>query len=325
MSIRFICPHCKTTTLVDEQFANQSGPCAGCGFRVTITGEVIQKATHKLPVSPVFIVTLGIVLITFITSGSLILAYFYLQEKQLVNVITTAPVAFPRAKVAVTVAQTTVASAVASQDFTTNMQISRNNLYKLHRAMDSYRGAHSEAKYPPAIVTDEFGTPLYSWRVLLLPYLEGCEELAEKFDLNKAWNDPVNLPLSEQIIPVFHAPDDALSAPNAPSYVVFFGERLDSPTTMSFEFYSKNQALESLMIMETRGLQLSWAAPQDYNLQNTQYAYGTQESQIKSCYSVGNPILTTTGSVLVLPLSQPEILREIITQNPKTTTVFYEF
>jgi hypothetical protein len=36
MPFLFTCPHCGAKTSVAEQFAGQSGPCAGCGRTVTI-------------------------------------------------------------------------------------------------------------------------------------------------------------------------------------------------------------------------------------------------------------------------------------------------
>ena len=46
----------------------------------------------------------------------------------------------------------------------------RNNLKQLALAMHMYHEQHGS--FPPAYVADENGTPMHSWRVLLLPYLE---------------------------------------------------------------------------------------------------------------------------------------------------------
>ncbi len=44
---------------------------------------------------------------------------------------------------------------------------------------------------PPAVVYGEDGQALYSWRVLLLPYIEG-EGLYEEFHLDEPWDIPHN-------------------------------------------------------------------------------------------------------------------------------------
>ncbi|MCC6126001.1 MAG: DUF4190 domain-containing protein [Pirellulales bacterium] len=36
MPFNFICPHCGRTTIVAEEYAGRSGPCAGCGNTITI-------------------------------------------------------------------------------------------------------------------------------------------------------------------------------------------------------------------------------------------------------------------------------------------------
>ena len=36
MPISFTCPHCGNQTLVADQYAGQSGPCAQCGKPITI-------------------------------------------------------------------------------------------------------------------------------------------------------------------------------------------------------------------------------------------------------------------------------------------------
>ena len=38
MPITFTCPHCGRQTNVADQYAGQSGPCAGCGQTITIPG-----------------------------------------------------------------------------------------------------------------------------------------------------------------------------------------------------------------------------------------------------------------------------------------------
>jgi hypothetical protein len=36
MPINFICPHCGRNTIVADEFAGQSGPCAGCGNTIAV-------------------------------------------------------------------------------------------------------------------------------------------------------------------------------------------------------------------------------------------------------------------------------------------------
>lgn len=58
--------------------------------------------------------------------------------------------------------------------------------------MHAYQGEHG--RLPPAVVNGKDGEPLYSWRVLILPYIEQGE-LYKQFRLDEPWDSPHNLRL----------------------------------------------------------------------------------------------------------------------------------
>ena len=68
--------------------------------------------------------------------------------------------------------------------------------------MWNYHDTHD--RLPPAVVYGEDGRPLYSWRVLLLPYIEQ-EDLYKQFHLDEPWDSPHNLSLLERM-PSTYAP-----------------------------------------------------------------------------------------------------------------------
>lgn len=61
---------------------------------------------------------------------------------------------------------------------------------QLLNALQEYRDQHGQL--PPAFTTDSDGNRLYSWRTLILPYLNE-RWLHEALDLSKPWNAPENL------------------------------------------------------------------------------------------------------------------------------------
>jgi len=71
-------------------------------------------------------------------------------------------------------------------------QASMDNLRRIALAMHEYNATHG--RLPPAVVYDRAGQPLYSWRVLLLPFL-GEQDLYDKFRLDEPWHSPHNLAL----------------------------------------------------------------------------------------------------------------------------------
>jgi hypothetical protein len=66
------------------------------------------------------------------------------------------------------------------------------NLGGVAHAIHRYNDQHGHL--PPAAVTAEDGTPLLSWRVLILPYIED-DKLFKEFRLNEPWDSPHNLAL----------------------------------------------------------------------------------------------------------------------------------
>src|SRR4051794_32826384 len=66
---------------------------------------------------------------------------------------------------------------------------SAESLKELAIAFHNYASAHNE--FPPAAVVGPDGKPLYSWRVVILPYL-GEKKLYDEFRPGEAWDGPNN-------------------------------------------------------------------------------------------------------------------------------------
>jgi hypothetical protein len=98
---------------------------------------------------------------------------------------------------------------------------SANNLKQLALAMHMYHDKH--ARLPPAVVYDKNGKPLYSWRVLLLPYL-GQDALYRRFKLDEPWDSPNNKALLPFMPAVFASPRGVTTPePYSTFYQVFVG------------------------------------------------------------------------------------------------------
>jgi hypothetical protein len=172
MTIPFTCPHCHSTTKIDERFVGQSGPCRACGKTVTVGS--IPSDTPAAPGSGSGIATLVVMLLTgivLLVCGGGVLALL-----------------IP------TVARGRQAASEPG---------CQSNLKQLGLALHIY---HDQWNcFPPAYTVDQNGEPLHSWRTLLLPYLEQ-EALYRQIDLNKPWNSPENLRFSRTVVPVFQCP-----------------------------------------------------------------------------------------------------------------------
>ena len=65
-------------------------------------------------------------------------------------------------------------------------------MQQLMRGLDLYR--QEQGSYPPACIRDSNGTPMHSWRVLILPYI-GEEGIYGLYDFSVPWNAPRNMGL----------------------------------------------------------------------------------------------------------------------------------
>jgi hypothetical protein len=74
---------------------------------------------------------------------------------------------------------------------------------QLALAMHTYQDTHG--KLPPAVVYGKYGEPLYSWRVLLLPFIEE-NALYREFHLDEPWDSPHNLALLPRMPRTYAAP-----------------------------------------------------------------------------------------------------------------------
>ena len=65
----------------------------------------------------------------------------------------------------------------------------KNNIKQIALALLMYEQAHGS--FPPAYTADADGTPLHSWRVLILPYIEQ-QRLYDQYDFDEPWDGPNN-------------------------------------------------------------------------------------------------------------------------------------
>jgi hypothetical protein len=103
-------------------------------------------------------------------------------------------------------------------------QASLRNLRHLGLAMHNYHDAHRG--FPAVANYDKAGTPLLSWRVHLLPYLEieGAEELHREFKLDEAWDSPHNKKLIAKMPAVFRNPLSKVAGQGKTTYLAPFGK-----------------------------------------------------------------------------------------------------
>src|SRR5262245_9461596 len=234
MPIAYSCPHCGKQFSVADQYAGQSGPCAGCGKPITVPLPVGAPgmappagggAGTGIAVAIVVVLVLGL-----LCSGVLVAL--------LLPAVQAAREAARRAQ-------------------------STNNVKQLCLALHNYHDTFGS--FPPAVVKDADGKPLYSGRVLLLPYLEQSV-LSQQFDLTQPWNSSRNMQISQTAIPVFHDPSSP-SASASTDYLFVTGAGTIFEADQATKLMGVTDGTSNtMMIVEVRGSGVNWAEPKDLDI-----------------------------------------------------------
>ena len=136
-------------------------------------------------------------------------------------------------------------------------------------AVVNYHDANGH--YPPAFIADENGTPIHSWRVLLLPYLEK-QELFDRYDFTQPWNSEANLRLAEEMPAVYAFHGSYEAGVVTTNYLAVVGENTVWPGSS----YRKagevtDEQASTILIVENVGEEVHWMEPRDLHVDSMSY------------------------------------------------------
>lgn len=275
MPFPFVCPHCGLETLVDDEFAGQSGPCASCGKNVTVPYRVsVRVATDEANSVPSRVKPGGIALIVVLSilAASVVFAILLI-------------LVFPSFQVA--------------RDML-HKQSCRTNLIKIAEALKQYEIEHGTL--PPAYIPDAAGKPMHSWRVLVLPQL-GEQGLYERYHFDEPWNGPNNSQLVRLMPDVFACPADPDAKDKGEtSYMVFVGPTTLFPgaqTIRSADVADDPQT--TILVAESPVAGVVWMEPKDLNAPRMQFTInGGLTGEVGSYHPKGAHVIMVDGSVYFL-------------------------
>lgn len=133
-------------------------------------------------------------------------------------------------------------------------------LKQLGLAMHNYHDAHRHFPFPATKAAD--GTPLLSWRVALLPYLDQAE-LYSQFRHDEPWDSPHNIKLVERMPAVFDAITLKPKRPSETCFQVFVGPNtiFHNGATRSMQ-QMEDGTSNTLMIVDAAN-PVPWTKPED--------------------------------------------------------------
>jgi hypothetical protein len=238
--VLFRCPYCGLETNVEDRYAGQTGPCAGCNKPVTVPSAAESQATvSRKAADPATGIPLWLRVALMLAVAVLGLLAVGLGGSSLLR---------------------PVVRAVRSQS---QQARCARNIQTIVDALHAYQAEHGHL--PPAYTVDASGKPLLSWRVLLLPYLgPEAKSLYAQLNLQRSWDSPENSVFHLRIPAVYTCPVDQPFAPGNTSYCVVSGPgyafHQDRPTRA--EQITDERAL-TLLVVEVRESAINWMEPKD--------------------------------------------------------------
>lgn len=283
MPIPFTCPHCGRQTVVADQYAGQSGPCAGCGKTITVPLAGAPPFTPPVKRSnslPVVLAIVAAALVGMLMCSGILVALLL--------------------------------PAVQAAREAARRSLCVNNLKQIALATHNYHDTYR--CFPPAYIPDANGKPMHSWRVLLLPYLER-QDLYEMYDFDEPWNGPNNAILANMMPEVFNCPSSHRGdAGSETCYAMIVGPGTisDGPTAHSFGDIADGSS-NTIMVVEVAGSGINWMEPRDLDAQKISYQINNpaETEGIKSKHPGGANVAICDGSIRFL---NDQVDKEVVKQ-----------
>ena len=278
MPIAYSCPHCGKQFTVADQYAGQTGPCAACGQAITIPGAMPpagyyapRPASGGAGGTVTLIIVLAVVVLMCPCGIALLLP------------------------------------AVQAAREAARRASSQNNMRQIGIALFNYHDTYGQ--FPPAIVTDKSGQPLYSGRVLLLPFLEQ-KPLFDSFDKTAAWDSPANMAYSQTMLRVFvDQSNPNQGSDGSYAFLVGTGAMFEQGQAITLGTIADGTS-NTMAMIEVQSTGGSWAAPGEVDISQlgvTGLPPGSHPG--------GNIVLMADGSVRFMSRSvAPQVLQSAATR-----------
>jgi prepilin-type processing-associated H-X9-DG protein len=203
-----------------------------------------------------------------------------------------------------------------------NRSTCKRNLKQIGLALHNYHEVHGS--FPPAYVLDEDNSPLYSWRVLILPFIDQTP-LYGQLHLDEPWDSPHNRPLLDMEIPAYSCPSEEQTTDEAgnevpkvmTNYLAVIGPETvwPAPDVCRFDDITDGNST-TILVVEVANSGIHWAEPRDLHV--TQMAREVNPSAgmgLSSHHTGGTNVLRVDGSVRwIADDTPPEQLRAMLTR-----------
>ncbi len=288
MPIPFTCPHCGTQTSVDDRYAGQTGPCGSCGQTITVPQVGGVPPSYSPPqrssAGPTVAIVIAAVLGVVVVCGGGLVALL-------------------------------LPAVQAAREAARRSQCT-NNLKQIGLAIHNYHDTFNSL--PTAVITDENGRPMRSWRVAVLPFVES-NPLYDMYDQNVPWDDPNNQVVMNTPFAAYGCPSDPPASPCDTNYLMVVGKgTIGGEPNEAVRIRDVTDGMSNtIMVIDVGGSGILWAEPRDITVEEAiTYITNPSASPFKPVHPGGVNVLMTDGSVrFVSETIDPGTLRALLTSN----------
>ena len=190
---------------------------------------------------------------------------------------------------------------------------SQCHLNQLQLALCNYHDMYG--CFPPAYLTDAKGTPVHSWRVLILPFIEE-RSLYEAYRFDEPWNGPNNRKLADRMPEIFHMPSEPASTALT-NIVAIVGPGTAFPgsgCTRIDEFADGPD--NTILLAEITASDIPWLEPRDLRVGQMSFTVNDRRKPAISSSRRRGPYVVFADSIHTYQLSpslRPEALEALTT------------
>lgn len=257
----FTCPHCRAQTVLEEKYVGSTGACFHCRKTIEIRPADCQIASVNEPTQATEIdqqrawlkqakrkerqgalrrfglAVLSAALLVTILAGLLSLMYFVIMPRFKIDARGEAVIAEGK------------------------------SLETIMLALQQY---HAEfGSFPPQATVDDSGTPLASWRALLIPYLREAKSFSD-YNPEEPWDSNNNALYHSEPCPSFEGDPEGLNASlHRTAFVRIIGPATMTPSREALGVSDARDGSDrTILVVQIKASTFHWLSTEDVALED---------------------------------------------------------
>jgi hypothetical protein len=164
---------------------------------------------------------------------------------------------------------------------------------------------------PPAYQLGPDGRRWHSWRILILPFIEG-DSLYKRYRFDEPWDGPNNSQLADDKPSTFSFSRSDRPSATITNYLAIVGAETLWPDAASFRGQPKDGASQTILIAENYGLDVHWMEPRDLEFASMPFALQRPDG-ISSRYRTPAVAMADATIRSLKPDLDPRVVRAMAT------------